>query len=53
MHAAWQALQPMHRETSMSFATSTSAASRTRGEDVVEAERRVTSSDWSAMVASS
>jgi hypothetical protein len=38
----------MHFETSMSFATSSD--SRTCGADVVEAERRVTSSDWRAMV---
>src|SRR5512145_2133386 len=48
MQATWQALQPMHFEMSMSFATS--SVSRTPGGDVVEAERRVTSSDWSAMV---
>jgi hypothetical protein len=48
MQATWQALQPMHRETSMSFATS--RVCRTPGGDPVEAERRVTSSDWSAMV---
>jgi hypothetical protein len=48
MHAAWQALQPMHFETSMSFATGT--VCRTFGADVVEAERLFTSSDWSAMV---
>jgi hypothetical protein len=38
----------MHFDTSMSFATS--SVSRTPGGDVVEAERRVTSCDWSAMV---
>src|SRR5512140_2678474 len=50
MHAAWQALQPMHFETSMSFATSGIASERTLGAAEVEAERRVTSSDMSAMV---
>jgi hypothetical protein len=48
MHAAWQALQPMQRDTSMSFATS--SVRLTWGGDAIEAERRVTSSDWSAMV---
>jgi hypothetical protein len=47
MQATWQALQPMHLETSMSFATF--IVSRTPGADEVEAERFVTSSDWRAM----
>src|SRR5574342_461024 len=47
MHATWQALHPMHFETSMSFATF--AVSRTPGAGEVEAERRVTSRDWRAM----
>src|SRR5512146_1751234 len=42
MQATWQALQPMHFETSMSFATS--SVCRIFGAEVVEAERRVTSS---------
>src|SRR5690349_18297258 len=50
MQADWQALQPMHFETSMSFATSAIASERTLGAAEIEAERRVTSSDWSAMV---
>jgi hypothetical protein len=47
MQATWQALQPMHFETSMSFATS--SVCLTFGGVEVEAERRVTSSDWRAM----
>src|SRR5574341_1436387 len=47
MQAIWQALQPMHFETSMSFATL--VVSRTPGAGEVEAERRVTSRDWRAM----
>src|SRR5512143_1284736 len=47
MQATWQALQPMHFETSMSFATS--SVRRICGAEVVEAERRVTSSVWRAM----
>src|SRR5215470_10546308 len=43
--AAWQALQPMQRETSMSFATS--SVSRTCGVAVVVAESRRMSSDCS------
>jgi hypothetical protein len=50
MQADWQALQPMHFEMSMSFATS--RAPRAWGGVLVEAERLVTSSDWSAMAAS-
>ena len=37
MHAAWQALQPMHFETSMSLATSSTV--RAFGEVSVDAER--------------
>ena len=48
MQATWQALHPMHFETSMSFATSSGC--RICGGAAVEAERRITSSDWSAMV---
>src|SRR5262245_29606196 len=44
MHATWQALQPMHFDSSISFATST--LSRTLGAGVVWPERAVTSSDW-------
>ena len=43
MQAAWQALQPMQRDTSISFATS--GCTRTCGGISVEAERRTTSSD--------
>jgi hypothetical protein len=43
MQAAWHALQPMHRDTSMSFATS--SVRRAWGEAVLVAERRWTSSD--------
>ena len=38
MHATWQALQPMHLDSSISFATCW-PASRTCGEGVVVAER--------------
>ena len=38
--AAWQALQPMHLETSMSFATS---VCRSAGGSIREAERRIRS----------
>jgi hypothetical protein len=48
MQATWQALQPMHFEMSMSFATS--SVSLICGGVAVEAERRVMSSDWSAMI---
>src|ERR671912_258980 len=44
IHATWHALQPMHLEMSISFATSCSAM-RTCGEAVVVAERFCTSSD--------
>src|SRR5512143_494032 len=47
MQATWPALQPMHFDTSISLATS--AVWRWWGEAVVVAERRVTSSDCSAM----
>jgi hypothetical protein len=50
MQADWQALQPMQRETSMSLATS--SVLRALGEAVEVAERRWTSSDWSAMARS-
>jgi hypothetical protein len=43
-HAVWQALQPMHLETSISLATST-VALRTCGGTSVEAERRRMSRD--------
>src|SRR5262245_51731492 len=43
MHATWQALQPMHFDSSMSFATS--AVWRTPGEGVVVPERAAMSSD--------
>src|SRR5215467_10758029 len=48
LHATWQALQPMHLETSMSLATS--VVLRTEGDAVVVAERRVMSRDCSGMV---
>ena len=50
MHALWHALQPMHLEMSMSFATG--ICSRTSGGCVVVAERRLISSDWSGIAAS-
>jgi len=40
-HATWQALQPMHLEVSISFATS--PISRIDGRSVVVAERAITS----------
>src|SRR5690606_29834235 len=43
MQAVWQALQPMHLETSISLATSPECVSRTLGEGVVVAERRLIS----------
>src|SRR6478752_4201636 len=49
MQATWQALQPMHLETSISLATSVVASARALGEGVVVAERRMMSSDCSAM----
>ena len=45
MQAVWQALQPMHLETSISLATSPPCASRTLGDGVVVAERRLISND--------
>jgi hypothetical protein len=50
MQAAWQALQPMQRETSMSFATS--SAWRAEGGVKVVAERFRMSSDCSGMAPS-
>ncbi len=47
MQAAWQALQPMHLETSMSLATL--VVSRTLGLGLVVAERRSISRDCSAI----
>src|SRR6267142_6667255 len=44
MHATWQALQPMHLEMSISFATGVAVA-RTEGDAVVVALRSSTSSD--------
>jgi hypothetical protein len=41
MHATWQALQPMHLDSSMSLAT-WGTASRTCGDGVVVAERATT-----------
>jgi hypothetical protein len=43
MQATWQALQPMHLEMSMSFATG--IVSRALGEGVVVAERALMSND--------
>src|SRR5690606_2799015 len=45
MQAVWQALQPMHLETSISLATSPLCASRWLGAGVVVAERRLISRD--------
>src|SRR5215510_14221017 len=45
MHATWHALQPMHFDSSMSFATS--AVCRTPGDGVVVPERAVMSRDCS------
>src|SRR5450830_163940 len=45
MQAVWQALQPMHLETSISLATSPACAERALGEGVVVAERRLISRD--------
>jgi homoserine acetyltransferase len=47
MQAAWQALQPMQVDTSISLATS--VVCRTLGAGVVVAERRAISSDCNAM----
>src|SRR5262245_32330344 len=44
MHATWQALHPMHFDSSISFAIC--GCSRTLGDGVVEPERAVTSRDW-------
>ena len=52
MHAAWQALQPMHLVVSISLATLPVTGSRTLGDGVVVAERRTMSRDCSAMSAS-
>src|ERR1700712_3172851 len=49
MQAVWQALQPMHFETSISFATVPVTGSRTCGGGVVVAETRLISSDCSAI----
>src|SRR6266567_2507144 len=51
MHAAWQALQPMHFETSISFATCCSW--RTCGDGAVEAELRTMSRDCKSAIARS
>src|SRR5512139_2743812 len=51
MQAAWQALQPMQRETSMSLATS--SVERADGPWKVVAERFLMSSDCRAMASSS
>src|SRR6266568_1327189 len=51
MQAAWQALHPMQRETSMSFATS--SVLRAPGGGEVAAERAWMSSDWRLMAVSS
>src|SRR6218665_1124265 len=45
MQAVWQALQPMHLETSISLATSPLCVSRALGAGVVVAERRLISRD--------
>src|SRR2546427_9561243 len=45
MQAVWQALHPMHLETSMSLATSPLCVSRALGAGVVVAERRLISRD--------
>ena len=50
MQAAWQALQPMQRETSMSLATS--IVLRAPGGVNVVADRRVMSNDCSGMAPS-
>src|SRR5690606_9935142 len=49
MQATWQALQPMHLLVSMSLASSPPTGSRTLGEGVVVAERRLISNDCNAM----
>jgi hypothetical protein len=50
MQATWHALQPMHFVVSMSLATSRPPlGSRTSGDLVVVAERRMMSSDCSAI----
>jgi hypothetical protein len=50
MQAAWQALQPIQRETSISLATS--IVLRTPGGVKVVADRRVMSSDCNVMAPS-
>src|ERR1700756_4332085 len=50
MHAVWQALQPMHLVTSISFATVPVAGSRTDGGVTVVADWRLMSSDCRAMI---
>src|SRR5215468_8488836 len=50
MQAIWQALQPMHLVTSISLATSPVCAPRAWGGAIVVAERRMISSDCSAIV---
>jgi hypothetical protein len=47
MHADWQALHPMHRETSMSFATSRML--RAAGEENIVAELLIMSDDCCAI----
>ncbi len=49
MQAVWQALQPMHLDTSISFATVPVTGSRTDGAGKVVADRRLISSDCSAI----
>src|SRR6218665_1237847 len=51
--AVWQALQPMHLETSMSLATSPEAGARTLGGGVGGAEGRLMSRDCDDMAAPS
>ena len=49
MHAVWHALQPMHFDTSISFATLPVTGSRTVGGGIVVAETRLISSDCNAI----
>ena len=50
MQADWQALQPMHFETSMSFATSTSAVRLELRASRRVAETRMTSRGWNVVI---
>src|ERR1700737_3045588 len=49
MHAVWHALQPMHFDTSISFATLPVTGSRTEGGWTVVADWRLISNDCSAI----